>query len=285
MTPDEKTSLYRFYNSRHQLLYIGITNNITRRLTQHDADKPWFHQAATIKVEHYPTRKEALAHEAAAIVAEKPLYNIHHNQGRTAQAPAGRWEFQNLRSGFSRQVDLWLYPELECSAILGEYIDLAPQQQFDTYVDFLRRKYPKWIDSDAVPIIWFVAGPGVMEAAPLQGRSNALGEDFLSHFTWPYEVGTGESLDWFSLPVVNDRFPGFAEGLNWTPSPLQPFCPIASLIDSRNRSFDQHSVRRRLESKRRWSRSGEPGFMDVPENLVGDSLDEHTFKDEGDVPW
>lgn len=284
MTKRNMTSLYRFYSRGGTLLYVGITNNITRRVTQHDADKPWFEQAARIEVEHFDTRRQAQAREAAAIEVENPLYNIHHNRGREVADVEGRWEFANHGSGFTRQVDLWLYPELECSSILGEYIDLTPDQQFDTYVDFIQRKHPHWIERDAVPIVWCVAGPGVFEAAPIQAK-NALGEDFLTHFTWPQDPRSGEYLDWLSLPVVNDRFPGFAEGLRWTPSPLQPTCPIASLMDSRTRSMGQRDRRRRIERDRRWSRRGEPGFLDVPENLVGDSPDDQAFGEGGGLPW
>lgn len=41
-------------------------------------------------------------------------------------------------------------------------------------------------------------------------------------------------MDWFRLPVRNDRFPEFGEALGWLPSPLQPYAPLRSIMASRH---------------------------------------------------
>lgn len=145
----------------------------------------------------------------------------------------GRWRFSSRRSGYERQIDLQLYPELDCSAMVDEVHDLDGAGQFKEYVRYIENRYPQWLAEDAVPIVWSVTSgwEGVFEAAPFT-REVPWG-DFLTHFTWPVDAKTGERLDWFQLPVVNDRFPKFASALAWTPSPLQPTCPLSSILASR----------------------------------------------------
>jgi predicted GIY-YIG superfamily endonuclease len=75
-----ETHLYRFYDDSGNLLYVGITNNLESRFSQHQKDKPWYHQVSEIKTETYPTRDAALWVERNAIRLEKPIYNITHNQ-------------------------------------------------------------------------------------------------------------------------------------------------------------------------------------------------------------
>lgn len=81
---DEPHALYRFYGAGGTLLYIGITNSIPTRLKKHNADKPWWTGVAQVRIEHYPNRTAVLEAERRAIIAEKPLYNVQHNQ-------AGAW--------------------------------------------------------------------------------------------------------------------------------------------------------------------------------------------------
>lgn len=251
MTPRPQ-ALYRFYDATDALLYIGITNHLSRRFGQHEGEKTWFGQVARVTIEHHPDRPAVLAAEKAAIQREKPRHNVHHNERRPAQPTkgTGRWYFETHRTGHPRTVDLWLYPELDCSSMVDDYCDYDGEEQLDEYVRYLGRKHPRWLKDDAVPIYWSVNGPGVCETAPFQDWATAYAadgsggqvpdgfhEDFLSYFTWPYDPQTGQQLDWYQLPVINDRFPGFAKALAWTPSPLQPTCPLRSVLSSRAGSW------------------------------------------------
>jgi predicted GIY-YIG superfamily endonuclease len=74
-------ALYRFFDVEDRLLYIGITAGLPQRLMRHADGKPWWLQVAKITVEVMPGRAEVLAAERAAIRAERPLYNIRHNNG------------------------------------------------------------------------------------------------------------------------------------------------------------------------------------------------------------
>lgn len=230
------TSLYRFYDATGVLLYIGITNSIPRRLGEHDERKPWFAESVRATFEHHPSRAAALAAEKKAIKAERPKYNIVHNHGRRVARPeaatGGQWLFQSRESGVERCIDLYLYPELDGSAVVDEYHYLDGEGQFEQYVQYLQQQHRNWLRADAVPIVWTVRGSGVAEAAPFMEPEVPWG-DFLTHFSWPIDSKSGEYLDWLQLPVINDRFPEFVKALAWTPSPLQPTCPFRTLLRSR----------------------------------------------------
>jgi predicted GIY-YIG superfamily endonuclease len=241
-------SLYRFYDSTDRLLYIGITNRITRRLDEHGDEKPWYGEVTRVKVEHHPDRYAALAAEKSAIKTERPKYNIVHNRGsQPGQAKAGarqsggRWTFRSRRGGHEHRSDLVLYPELDCSAMVDDVYELDGQGQFEEYIQYLERRHRDWMNADAVPIIWSAHDGwtnGIFEAAPFTTWGDSVGwGNFLAHYTWPTDAVTGEPLDWYALPVVNDRFPEFAKALAWTPSPLQPTCPLASIVRSRNGQY------------------------------------------------
>jgi hypothetical protein len=76
------------------------------------------------------------------------------------------------------------------------------------------------------------------EAAPFQVRQEVRQfPDFLSYISWPQDAVTGKYLDWYSLPIKYDRFPKFYKALNWTPSPLQPYCPLKNILASRSQEY------------------------------------------------
>jgi hypothetical protein len=65
------------YDAADTLLYVGITLNIANRFFAHRADKPWWGDVETIKLEHFSDRISVLKAERAAITQEMPTYNIH----------------------------------------------------------------------------------------------------------------------------------------------------------------------------------------------------------------
>lgn len=74
----EDNALYRHYDATGRLLYIGITNDPGSRWKGH-MDKTWWHYVDTTKIERFPSRAEVEAAEVAAIKAERPWWNIAHN--------------------------------------------------------------------------------------------------------------------------------------------------------------------------------------------------------------
>jgi hypothetical protein len=99
----------------------------------------------------------------------------------------------------------------------------------------VRRHYPEWWDADAVPIYWAVRGDGVFEHAPNNSERYG-GKSFLTFFTPPVDPRTGAVMNWWRLPVRNERFPAFAEALGWLPSPFQEFAPLRSIIMNATRA-------------------------------------------------
>lgn len=72
-------TLYRFYDKRGRLLYIGIALEFLGRWRKH-RKRDWWPQVARMEIEPHPSRIAALAAERAAIIAERPRHNIQHNR-------------------------------------------------------------------------------------------------------------------------------------------------------------------------------------------------------------
>jgi predicted GIY-YIG superfamily endonuclease len=68
-------TLYRYYDANGALLYVGVSKRPFDRLTQHQAEKPWHLEIATVRLEHLPDLSAALKAEAEAIRDEIPLHN------------------------------------------------------------------------------------------------------------------------------------------------------------------------------------------------------------------
>lgn len=79
-----RQTLYRFYDLDDQLLYIGISDDLGRRLDQHARGKTWWRDVAVVRVEHHPDRAAVRAAERLAIQTEHPLHNVQHAVPRPA---------------------------------------------------------------------------------------------------------------------------------------------------------------------------------------------------------
>lgn len=77
--------VYRCFNKAGQLLYVGFTSNLSRRMSQHKAGSIWFHIVAKTDIAEFSTREEALAEERRAIYSERPLCNLHCNSAVDAR--------------------------------------------------------------------------------------------------------------------------------------------------------------------------------------------------------
>jgi len=74
------TQLYRHFDEDGTLLYIGISLNTMSRLSQHKVASPWFEKVASVTIDHFDSRAEALKAEREAIQNENPPHNIHHKR-------------------------------------------------------------------------------------------------------------------------------------------------------------------------------------------------------------
>lgn len=53
---EQPTALYRWYDVRGRLLYVGISFNPVARATQHAVDQTWWHHVASCTVEWFNSR-------------------------------------------------------------------------------------------------------------------------------------------------------------------------------------------------------------------------------------
>lgn len=89
--PDASTALYRWFDDRDRLLYVGISDAMLARVQSHILASSWMDFAARATIVRYATRREAAEAETAAIKDEQPLFNDIHN--RTPEAKARLVEY------------------------------------------------------------------------------------------------------------------------------------------------------------------------------------------------
>lgn len=81
------TKLYRHYDGKANLLYVGISLYPIARLQVHNGDAHWASQIAIVLIETFLTRSEAEAAEQHAIRTENPLHNIRrHDKKRPRES-------------------------------------------------------------------------------------------------------------------------------------------------------------------------------------------------------
>jgi hypothetical protein len=83
---DGPTALYRYFDDKDRLLYVGISGNLGGRHKTHIGSSRWMDLMARSEVARYPTRAEASDAEIEAITTEQPLFNKQHNDTAEARA-------------------------------------------------------------------------------------------------------------------------------------------------------------------------------------------------------
>lgn len=82
------TFLYELVDGAGRLLYVGITDNLNKRVVQHRNRQPWGGEIQTIRAHIHDTRIDARAAERELIASAMPLHNV--NDAPTAcRAPQG----------------------------------------------------------------------------------------------------------------------------------------------------------------------------------------------------
>ena len=72
--------LYRMWDAKEELIYIGISRSAMVRLSEHQQTKEWATEIHNITLEYFDSRELCRLAETKAIKSEKPKYNIVHNQ-------------------------------------------------------------------------------------------------------------------------------------------------------------------------------------------------------------
>lgn len=73
--PRRLTTVYRLYDAKGRLLYVGTSVEPQERWEQHSREKLWWSSVARATVDWFSSRTEALAAEREAIRSEYPLHN------------------------------------------------------------------------------------------------------------------------------------------------------------------------------------------------------------------
>lgn len=237
-------ALYRFFDPAGALLYVGISLDPGSRWKQHRDDKPWWAEVAQATIEPHPDRVSVLAAEKAAIIAERPRYNVVHNRGGRAVIPdpaplpvsgvydsgMNLWTYHARRSDYEVTTDLHLRYEVNGTAMSDDF--LPEEITARELMSMWRKRYAK---DDEARILWLVTP--AWEFAPFQGDRWGDIEDFLTHFTWPTHHPTGERVNWNRLPVIDldwsesgDKGGFFQEVTGWKPAPLQSTVRVSEVL-------------------------------------------------------
>ena len=73
---ETRQHLYRHFDEREKLLYVGVSLSAIQRLAQHRYHSHWFNSISKVTIEQFPSREEALNAERTAIQKEEPLHNV-----------------------------------------------------------------------------------------------------------------------------------------------------------------------------------------------------------------
>ncbi len=67
--------VYRYFCKDEGLLYVGITNDMSRRAAQHAKSAEWWSLVSRVSVQEFDDEKSAREHERKAIAFEFPKFN------------------------------------------------------------------------------------------------------------------------------------------------------------------------------------------------------------------
>ena len=81
-------TLYRCWSASGELLYIGCSRDVKRRLYAHRR-KPWWPEVASVTTEDYEDGFGGFWAEKAAIQAEQPRHNVMLKDSRRDWQPCG----------------------------------------------------------------------------------------------------------------------------------------------------------------------------------------------------
>ncbi len=137
------TTLYRLWNDRHALLYVGITNDLDARTEEHRADKSWWGEVAQITTEEFGSRRLALEAETRAIFWEQPRYNILGSTRYSADWEAMYHALEDEEAKRCALPDLGEWDFIQLSKAITAVADAGLKDEAKTLFDMLEKLYTK----------------------------------------------------------------------------------------------------------------------------------------------
>jgi len=156
------------------------------------------------------------------------------------------WKAESRLYGFEWEGGLVARWEVDNDSISDDYTpqEISAEELFGLRVNKVKgKRYP----NELIPIYWQVVPTAIVpgrnvkpESMPFQFQSYKLGQDSLTHYTWPVSKETGEPLNWLTLPVMDklwndkrsDKGGFIQEFTGWKPGILQPYVYLPSLLQS-----------------------------------------------------
>jgi predicted GIY-YIG superfamily endonuclease len=127
-----RTALYRHFNAKGELLYVGISLSALKRLGEHAANAKWYRSIANVTIEWHPTREAADAAETEAIRRECPKYNIakvpaaakppRKEKNQFASVELTPEEFERIRLSEQRLGDGATLDSRQCAGLGGQSV-------------------------------------------------------------------------------------------------------------------------------------------------------------------
>lgn len=153
-------------------------------------------------------------------------------------AATRKWRMKFLRNDGGWEGPLIAHWEVNLSSMSDDYTpdEISAVDLFAKWRPYALKSYP----DGRVPIYWFVESPGQgkFESMPFQDwLADEKHQHFLSFYSWPVDVVTGERINWLQLPVRDfgwnskrcDKGGFIQEATGWKPGILQPFVYLPSL--------------------------------------------------------
>lgn len=97
------TDVYVCYDRDRTVIYVGMTNDLLRRMGQHLAGSPWWADVRRVDVEHYSTREGAALRESLLIQALDPWANVAGNEPAVSTTLASSVPGRHRRQRASRK--------------------------------------------------------------------------------------------------------------------------------------------------------------------------------------
>lgn len=79
--------VYRMYGLKGELIYVGCTNNLARRVREHRCKSPWWPEVTSMAYDPAESQEDALKAECFLIKTEHPTHNIQHAEPPKAPRP------------------------------------------------------------------------------------------------------------------------------------------------------------------------------------------------------